>query len=83
MTVKLPKIVDRKGKAENLYPGKYFICSCGLSADQPFCDGGHAGTSFKPKKLMISEPTSVYLCMCKHAKKFPYCDGSHKHLPSD
>ena len=26
----------------------YFWCSCGKSSKQPFCDGSHKGTEFKP-----------------------------------
>ena len=26
----------------------YFWCSCGKSLKQPFCDGSHKGTEFKP-----------------------------------
>ena len=76
----LPRICDRKGKNVNLYPGSYLICSCGLSKDQPYCDGAHQGTDFVPKRLKLQEPQSVYMCMCKHSKAFPYCDGSHKQL---
>lgn len=77
----LPKIVDRKAKSLNLYPGKYSFCTCGLSKDQPFCDGSHKGTSFVPKRFKIDEPQNVSLCMCKHTKNAPYCDGSHRNLP--
>ena len=27
---------------------KYWWCSCGRSAKQPFCDGSHKGTDFAP-----------------------------------
>ena len=26
----------------------YYWCSCGKSSKQPFCDGSHKGTGFKP-----------------------------------
>ena len=26
----------------------YYWCSCGKSSKQPFCDGSHKGTEFKP-----------------------------------
>ena len=26
----------------------YYWCACGLSKKQPFCDGSHSGTEFKP-----------------------------------
>ena len=28
----------------------YFWCSCGMSSKQPFCDGSHKGSDFKPLK---------------------------------
>ena len=31
----------------NVIEGKsYFWCSCGISSNQPFCDGSHKGTEF-------------------------------------
>ena len=27
---------------------KYAWCSCGLSLKQPYCDGSHSSTEFKP-----------------------------------
>ena len=26
----------------------YYWCACGISSKQPFCDGSHNGTEFKP-----------------------------------
>ena len=35
--------------AINVEKGKsYYWCSCGKSSKQPFCDGSHKGTEFKP-----------------------------------
>ena len=45
-------VADNKPKAINLKKGEdYFWCSCGKSANQPFCDGSHRGTDFVPKKF--------------------------------
>jgi len=33
----------------------YLWCSCGLSCNQPFCDGSHKGTDFLPLKLSFDE----------------------------
>lgn len=63
-----------------LEPGDYWWCSCGRSADQPFCDGSHKNTDFEPLKFTITETTKVYLCGCKRSKVPPYCDGSHNDL---
>ncbi|MDA3853615.1 MAG: CDGSH iron-sulfur domain-containing protein [Bacteroidales bacterium] len=52
-------------------------CSCGLSAKQPFCDGSHQKTDFKPLIFEEEADTKVYLCTCKKTKNPPYCDGSH------
>lgn len=55
-------------------------CSCGLSANQPFCDGSHSGTDFKPLIFEAEADRKVFLCTCKKTKNPPYCDGSHTKL---
>ena len=57
---------------------QYYFCSCGRSKKQPFCDGSHTGTDFKPKSFVAQENGDAYLCQCKHSANLPYCDGSHK-----
>ena len=57
---------------------EYYFCACGRSNNQPFCDGSHAGTSFKPKSFIAEENGDAYLCECKHSANLPFCDGSHK-----
>ncbi len=57
---------------------QYYFCACGRSNNQPFCDGSHAGTAFKPKAFVAKESGDAYLCRCKHSHNQPYCDGSHK-----
>jgi methylamine---glutamate N-methyltransferase subunit C len=56
----------------------YYFCTCGRSQKQPFCDGSHAGTDFKPKSFKAEESGDAFLCQCKHSVNSPYCDGSHK-----
>lgn len=56
----------------------YFWCSCGRSASQPFCDGSHKETPFKPVRYEASENCKVYFCGCKATGNSPLCDGSHK-----
>jgi len=58
----------------------YFWCSCGKSANQPFCDGTHKGSEFAPLKWEATETKTVYFCGCKHSAKPPLCDGSHQTL---
>lgn len=57
---------------------EYYFCSCGRSSNQPFCDGSHAGTDFKPKSFIAAESGDAYLCQCKHSANLPFCDGTHK-----
>lgn len=59
---------------------KYFWCSCGQSAKQPFCDGSHKGSGMAPKAFTAEADGKVWLCACKRTKDQPFCDGSH-HLP--
>ncbi len=33
----------------------YLYCTCGLSKYQPFCDGTHKDTDFKPLKVTITK----------------------------
>jgi len=58
----------------------YNWCSCGKSATQPFCDGSHEGTDFKPVQYIALRDKNVSFCGCKHTKSKPICDGSHKDL---
>lgn len=73
-----PKVADKKPIAVELVSGeeKYF-CTCGESKGQPFCDGSHRTTSFKPLPFTAQETGTAYLCMCKQSKNLPYCDGTH------
>jgi CDGSH-type Zn-finger protein len=54
----------------------YHWCSCGLSNKQPYCDGSHKNTKFKPISFKIAEKCeSMQLCGCKLSKIAPFCDG--------
>ncbi len=59
---------------------KYFYCACGRSKKQPFCDGSHSGTDFKPTLIEVEETKTIYFCGCRTSKKGHLCDGSHKTL---
>ncbi|HET6329706.1 MAG TPA: CDGSH iron-sulfur domain-containing protein [Holophagaceae bacterium] len=75
-----PHIAKREPAGLTLEPGTYLWCVCGLSATQPFCDGHHKGTEFRPHKLVIAETQEVWLCQCKHTHTPPFCDGTHETL---
>ncbi len=61
----------------------YYFCVCGQSDNQPFCDGSHAGTDFKPKAFKTKETGDAFLCRCKHTGNPPYCDGTHNQFSDD
>ncbi|MEO0825053.1 MAG: CDGSH iron-sulfur domain-containing protein [Cyanobacteria bacterium J06635_15] len=75
-----PNIADTKPAVMELEAGDYFWCSCGNSANQPFCDGAHKGTDFTPLKFTLEEKQQVALCQCKVTQNPPFCDGSHAKL---
>ncbi|NNE28825.1 MAG: hypothetical protein HKN16_04290 [Saprospiraceae bacterium] len=65
------KLELEKGKA-------YLWCRCGLSANQPFCDGSHHGTKYKPLRFEAKRSGKANLCQCKRTGTEPFCDGSHQ-----
>ncbi len=58
----------------------YWWCACGRSADQPWCDGSHAGTGLGPMKYVAEKTGTVYFCGCKKTARPPLCDGTHNTL---
>lgn len=56
----------------------YWWCACGLSKNQPFCDGSHKPTTITPMKYTATASQTVYFCGCKASANKPLCDGSHK-----
>lgn len=63
-----------------LEAGNYAWCACGLSKNQPFCDGTHKGTGFSPLRITLEEPKRCAFCACKQSKNGAFCDGTHKAL---
>ena len=55
----------------------YFWCSCGKSSKQPFCDGSHKGSEFRPVLFKADETKKMFFCTCKQSNNQPFCDGSH------
>jgi CDGSH-type Zn-finger protein len=81
MQQSLPKIATKHSIKIQVEKDKtYYWCSCGLSANQPFCDGSHSGTGFAPIAYTATEDRIVGFCGCKHSEKGPICDGTHKKL---
>lgn len=77
--MELPKRAGDSPIAVELEEGKkYAWCSCGLSENQPFCDGKHKGSGMAPKVFTAEKSETKYLCTCKQTKNPSFCDGSHK-----
>lgn len=80
----LPKIAATTPFPVECEGGKaYFWCACGLSANQPFCDGSHKGTGITPVRHVPESDGKVWFCGCKQSARAPLCDGSHKRLAGD
>lgn len=77
----MPKIVQKDPYPVEVIEGRnYAWCACGLSNNQPFCDGTHSGTDFSPVVWKAEKTKTVYLCGCKQSKKAQFCDGTHSSL---
>lgn len=70
MSKNLPLLVE-------LEQGTYYWCSCGKSANEPFCDGSHEGTGKMPMAFTVAEKKKMGICQCQRTKKPPFCDGTH------
>ena len=76
-----PVIAQKAPLGVDVEEGKsYWWCSCGLSKEQPFCDGSHKGTGLEPMKYSAEKSATVYFCGCKNTKGLPLCDGTHSKL---
>ena len=75
-----PKIAQKGPYVIEETPRRVAWCQCGLSANQPYCDGSHRTTDLCPIVVELTESGRVAWCGCKHSGKKPYCDGSHRRL---
>lgn len=75
-----PEIPQKAPYVLEVKPGRYAWCSCGLSTNQPYCDGAHKGTEFSPNIEVVETTKTVAFCGCKHSKNGSYCDGSHSKI---
>lgn len=74
-----PIVANNKPVKVDVKEGEeYYFCTCGRSNSQPFCDGSHAVTEFKPKSFAVEKSGDAFLCQCKHSQNLPFCDGTHK-----
>ena len=60
-------------------PGIKNYCTCGESANKPYCDGSHSAnaTGKTPKELIVDEKRRFAICDCGKTGKSPICDGTH------
>jgi uncharacterized Fe-S cluster protein YjdI/CDGSH-type Zn-finger protein len=73
-----PAVFDNNPVSVYLNKGqKYHWCACGLSSNQPFCDGSHKDTIFKPLEFEVNADGYYDICNCKNTKNPPFCDDSH------
>ncbi|MEO0480907.1 MAG: CDGSH iron-sulfur domain-containing protein [Planctomycetota bacterium] len=59
-------------------PGRYAVCTCGLSATQPFCDGAHRRDEEileRPLKVVVDESRWIAWCNCGRSTTPPECSG--------
>jgi CDGSH-type Zn-finger protein len=76
-----PVVAQKAPYGVKLVAGKsYAWCACGLSANQPFCDGKHKSGDIRPIVFKAEADEEVWLCGCKQTKNGPHCDGTHNGL---
>ena len=75
------KVAGKTPQMESLEADKnYAWCACGMSNNQPWCDGAHKVSGMAPKVFKAESTAQGAMCMCKQTKNPPYCDGSHNAL---
>ncbi len=75
----VPEIAGRQPLPVDVEAGEsYWWCACGRSKKQPFCDGSHKGSEFRPVEWKAETTEQAWFCACKRTGNRPLCDGSHK-----
>ena len=60
------KVAGTTPQMQQLEEGEtYAWCACGNSANQPWCNGVHAGSVFAPTVFQADEAKTAAMCMCK------------------
>ncbi|TMJ31071.1 MAG: CDGSH iron-sulfur domain-containing protein [Alphaproteobacteria bacterium] len=60
-----PVIAAKTPAKVALEAGKdYWWCACGMSKNQPFCDGSHKGSGLTPMKFTADKTGDHWLCAC-------------------
>jgi CDGSH-type Zn-finger protein len=77
-----PKIAQKGAYVIFTEAGMYAWCGCGLSKNQPFCDGTHKGTEYEGSPhvafpVEVDEDGYKSWCGCKQTGTPPWCDGTH------
>ncbi|MBU3180181.1 CDGSH iron-sulfur domain-containing protein [Clostridium psychrophilum] len=77
--MEIPKIAKKAPITIQVKKGEtYYWCACGRSSNQPFCDGSHKVTAFKPLEFTAGKDDTVYICQCKQTETPPFCDCTHR-----
>lgn len=60
----------------------YNWCSCGISLNNPWCDGACNAniTRCRPVQFNVSESGYYKLCNCKNSANAPFCNGTHREM---
>ena len=75
-----PTIAQKSPIVKKMPAGTYWWCTCGLSKNQPFCDGAHKGSDFAPQKVVTTEEHTTGMLGCKSSPNGTNTDGEHKKL---
>ena len=75
-------VIAQKGPYEKIIKAgeRFAWCACGLSKQQPVCDGSHKVTDLRPIAKVAEKDETIWLCGCKQSGNKPYCDGTHNSL---